>query len=445
MASVFPYLLLPLSIGVMLGAMAITKKLANHYGLDAEVQRKSVHVVTGLFAISLPWILPEPLMVYILLGLSVVVMLVLRLPALSSGGLGDVVHGVKRKSWGDLMLVAAVATVFFIYQREGAPVLYILPLAVLTLSDSAAALAGSAYGRVKFTIEEGQKSIEGSAIFFMVTLILAMIALLLLSDMDRHKLVILAIMTAAFATVVEADSWRGFDNYFVPVGVLFLLAFHGDSSMLSLVLLAATFIAVIIAFNAYGKRFLGLSAHSARAYTAGIFMISAVADLQNVFLPLAALLAQTFARKMRPSTADHPDLDMLAMLATTSFVVLIGGLFMDMTAISFYNAMIAFMVIQLIILALPSKNLALKGATVLIAATALVVAVALVIALNGPAASWHRDFTLVLWFGLVLAGGIGLFRPGFYDDLRHAKIGAIAFFPALIAYFVEYQVVGGPS
>ena len=56
----------------------------------------------------------------------------------------------------------------------------------------------------------------------MVTWILAMVALLLLSDVPCANVVLLSLITASFATVVEADSWRGFDNYFVPVGVLFL-------------------------------------------------------------------------------------------------------------------------------------------------------------------------------------------------------------------------------
>ena len=55
---------------------------------------------------------------------------------------------------------AAIATLYFFSGQAAEPVLYVLPLAVLTLSDAAAALAGSSYGRMRYTIEEGQKSIK---------------------------------------------------------------------------------------------------------------------------------------------------------------------------------------------------------------------------------------------------------------------------------------------
>ena len=52
-----------------------------------------------------------------------------------------------------------------------------MPLAVLTLADAAAALAGSTYGRRFFTVDDGRKRVEGSAVFFTVTLLVAMVCL----------------------------------------------------------------------------------------------------------------------------------------------------------------------------------------------------------------------------------------------------------------------------
>ena len=45
------------------------------------------------------------------------------------------------------------------------PVLYVLPILILTLCDAASALVGSRYGKRIFRIEEGSKSIEGVVVF----------------------------------------------------------------------------------------------------------------------------------------------------------------------------------------------------------------------------------------------------------------------------------------
>lgn len=42
-------LLIPVSIGGLLAVMAVVHRLARHYGWSAELQRKCVHVTTGLY------------------------------------------------------------------------------------------------------------------------------------------------------------------------------------------------------------------------------------------------------------------------------------------------------------------------------------------------------------------------------------------------------------
>ena len=97
---------------------------------------------------------------------------------------------------------------------------------MLTLSDAAAALIGTRYGRKLFAVEAGTKSLEGVAMFFLVTWIVAMVLLLLMTDIGRVNVVLLSLAVAAFGALVEADSWRGFDNLFVPVGIHLFLARH---------------------------------------------------------------------------------------------------------------------------------------------------------------------------------------------------------------------------
>jgi phytol kinase len=435
-------ILLPLSISLFLAGIWLVGQAAKRWGWSAEIQRKTVHVGTGLFAMALPWLLPNATLFYGLLALTLVVMAALRLPSVASAGIGKVLHGVERKSWGDVMLVFTLGTLYFYSDEASIAVLYLMPLAVLTLSDAAAAVAGSAYGRLHYTIEDGQKSIEGSIIFFLVTLVLAFTMLLLLSDVPRGGVVLLSFVTAAFATVVEADSWRGLDNYFVPVGVLLLLVFHMDSEPLTLVLLATGFLATFVLIYGYGRPLLGLSAHTSRAYTAGLFMIGAVTAWPNVIMPTLALISQTFARRNNPSDARHPDLDMLAMLAALSFIALLGGLALGYTAISFYGIACAAIVMQCTMLAMAHKSLVLRSITAiglgLVLGGGLMALIAFNTTFNPSSDSWHNALPVTVGLGLAIPAAMSLLHPVFFQTARYAKVGLIGASIPLIAFLSLY-------
>lgn len=438
-----PILLLPASVCVLVAGIWLIGRIGTHYGWSAELQRKAVHMATGLFAMALPWLLPNALLFYGLLAVAVLVMGMLRLPQIAKGDVGKALHGVERKSWGDVMLVAAIGTLYFFSGQASTSVLYILPLAVLTLSDAAAAVAGSSYGRLHYAIEDGQKSLEGSAVFFLVTLILAMICLLLLSDISRGGVILLALIAAAFATVVEADSWRGFDNYFVPVGVLLLLNVHMDSPPWLLGLLALGFMAVFSLINGYGGALLGLSRHTARAYTAGLFMIGAVTALPNMVMPTLALIAQTLARKNNPSTARHPDLDMLAMIAVLSFAALIGGVALGRSAISFYAIACAGITVQCALLAFAHRALWQRLLTGAVLVAALVVGTVVIITLNPLASQWHEPLVPIILASMIVPAIISSLWPAFYQSARYVKIGIIAGLIPLGAYVLLFTTQEG--
>ena len=81
------------SVLVLLGLMTVVRSQARAFGLSAEVQRKLVHIGTGLYALTLPWLFPDRWPVYMLIALTLVVMAVLRLPRFAKGGIGETLHG----------------------------------------------------------------------------------------------------------------------------------------------------------------------------------------------------------------------------------------------------------------------------------------------------------------------------------------------------------------
>jgi dolichol kinase len=417
------------SISAMLALLASVKWLGSRHGLSRELQRKCVHVGTGFYALTLPLTFSERWPAFLLIVLSLAVLLALRLRRFASEGISSAVHGVARKSYGELFLALSVGFLFF--GSQGQPVLYALPILVLTLSDAAAALTGTRYGRRHFQVEAGTKTWEGVTMFFLVTWILAMVLLLLMTDIDRSKVVLLSVMIAAFGALVEADSWRGFDNLFVPIGIHLLLANNLATEPLQLGLLAAAFIVTMVFILAFAP-VLGLTNHAARAYAVLIFMITAVTAPHNAILPVAAVFAHILARHARPCRSPYPDLDLIAAVSGTAMFWLFLGDYTGQNALNAYN--LGFAGAATGFLALLPRRFALAA---LIGVPLVTGILFLVASANPEHSQWHG--TLWPWalasLGLCLAAGLSW--PAWFDRYRAPRIMALSLAVPLILFTVK--------
>jgi len=236
-------LTIALSLGLLIGALLVTRWLGTRWGLHAEVQRKIVHVGLGLYALTFPLIFARPWEVMTLCLLAAGLLIAARVLPGVSGSLGGALHGVKRDSFGELLFALSIALLFLLSGEQ--VVLYVLPLLILALCDAFAALVGVAYGRISFVVEQGKKSIEGSVVFFLTAWLLAMMALLLLTSLPRDEVIVASLIIAAFGTFLEGISWKGLDNHFIPFGLFLLTQRLLESSLAELVTTTAVFVAAL--------------------------------------------------------------------------------------------------------------------------------------------------------------------------------------------------------
>ena len=425
------------SVAVLLGLMAVVKQLASARDISPEVQRKLVHIGTGLYALTLPWLFSDDWPVYMLIGLTLLVMGVLRMPAFAKGGIGETLHGVERQSYGDFLLALAVGTVFLL--ADGRMILYVLPIATLTLADAAAALTGSRYGRKFFQVEEGQKSIEGSVTFFAITFMISMICLLLLSDVSRPNVILLSVMVAAFGTLVEADSWRGFDNFFLPAGLMIFLESHMNSPWPELVLLMGLFLLAILLFLQLAPR-LGISPHAARVYVISTFLLISVTALQNTVLPLLVFVVHAFAHRTNPCKAAWPELDIVAAIALASFAWLAVGLVMDANALMFYGLLSVGLCVGLVALVAAQSPLVVRVGLAILTGFGLYELYSMLMLFNPAHVLWPGDMRitgiLTIVFMAVCAGS----RPIFFETHRAAKLTVLALLVPGISYGLEVMM-----
>ena len=426
--------LVPVAIAAILLLMVIVRWQADRFDLSPENQRKIIHIAVGLASLSFPLIFSSPLPVLLLIAIAIIIMLILRRGHRSVEGLGSVLHSVRRRSHGEIYLALAVALLFL--RSEDAPVLYVLPLLVITLSDTASALVGTAYGRFRFAVEDGSKSLEGVVAFFMVTLVCSMVVLLLMSDAARLNIIVLSFLIAAFCSLVEADSWRGLDNLFVPVGAHLLLSRHLDTTPEILLLIAVIFIAAVFLAIRYAEVW-GITRHAARAYTILFFLILSVTAPFNAILPIVMIVAHIVARNLKPCRSDSSDLDLLATTTGVGLLWLLAGEMAGSSAINLFNLTFAGVVMVYAALATTSVSRYWRLALIPIAFGVIRICT-MVVWTNPVESSWYDPpWPPMILASVALATGVGLCKPDWFSSWRSVKAFGVALIIPAILFLID--------
>ena len=216
-----PWLAMALVIAWLLGLMLVLRVYQRRREPAAETVRKLFHLGGGAVALALPWIFDQAWPLLVLLGISAGTFVLLRrVPSLQRGP-GQVLHAVSRTSRGEFWFVAGIAVLFMLAGAH--KVLYVVPVMILAVADTSAALVGVVYGRHRFTSAHGWKSAEGSVAFFFTAFLCVHIPVLLWAGVGRLESLLIGINLAFIVMLAEAISWRGTDNFLLPLVVYLLL------------------------------------------------------------------------------------------------------------------------------------------------------------------------------------------------------------------------------
>jgi phytol kinase len=193
--------------------------------LQPEVLRKGLHITMGLTTLSFPWLFESawPVVLVAAACATAFVALHAHLPLLRR--LAQALERIKRASVGEFCFVASIAIVFILADDD--PVLYCIPILLLTLADAAAALVGTAYGRRHYASIGDYKTIEGSAAFFVVGFACIAAPLNWFTPATSTEAVSVAALVAMAVTLLEGAFGGGFDNLLVPLGAFFAIKATG--------------------------------------------------------------------------------------------------------------------------------------------------------------------------------------------------------------------------
>lgn len=211
--------LLIASSGVLVAVVAlITEIVARKQIIPQWLSRKILHTLSVGLCGLMPFLLKDLNVLFWVVFSAEVLLLIL----VSRGILFKEDSG--RKSWG--IVLFPLPYLFLIWQFPMHPWLIAIPMIILALSDSAAAIFGKLLAKKHYNLTGDPKSWIGSIAFFMTTcaVLLLIPTVISIPHVFREELFLLFIpLFSLLVTLSEAMGSKGTDNLFVPISVSLLL------------------------------------------------------------------------------------------------------------------------------------------------------------------------------------------------------------------------------
>ena len=175
-----------------------------------ETTRKLLHVGSGILTLAFPFVFVDLWPVALLSGGAALVLAAARFVRCCSG----VVGRVERASWGEFYFPLSVVILFWLSLGEHA-LLFVIPVLVLTLADTAGAVVGTRFGMTRYC--GAGKSVEGSLAFAVVAFVSVCAPLMAWSRIGAPEALMTAATLALLLALLEGVAQRGLDNLLIPI------------------------------------------------------------------------------------------------------------------------------------------------------------------------------------------------------------------------------------
>ena len=194
-------------VALWLALVLIAAKTARRiWPVQRELSRKLVHIGAGL-AVPLAWVLQIPRQWAVpAAGLATLIALINHRFRLLPE-----VEDVGRRSIGTIAYGLSITLLVWMWWPQRADLVSACVL-VMVLGDGAAGLLGSSLPSPRWQVAGQTKSLVGTSVMAVVSLL---VLGLMLRDLSWPALFALS----AAATLLEQISWGGIDNFSVPIGV----------------------------------------------------------------------------------------------------------------------------------------------------------------------------------------------------------------------------------
>lgn len=203
-------------LAVLLAVLGVGEAWARLGNPQPEHSRKFVHLASAAACLLFPFLIESPLVVGAMaVGMSAFFAFAGHL------GLLQALDAVERSSRGSEYYAVAIFMVFLLAGDD--LWIYFSSVLVLGVADAFAALIGIRYGRLRYSVQDGEKSVEGSFAFFAIACAAVLVTAPFFAELPWRNLLHIAVAAGVLLTCFEAISLDGADNLFVPVAAAVIL------------------------------------------------------------------------------------------------------------------------------------------------------------------------------------------------------------------------------
>jgi dolichol kinase len=196
-----------------LGALGVLEFTRRRLKISNEDSRKTYHLVHALIISAAPFLVSYKIIILLELVLLLSMLVVRKF------NLFPWLYRVGRLSWGEFFGVSAVILVALLKPNKW---VFLAAMLHFGIADALAAVVGKRYGKNhQFKVFGQVKSIPGSLTFYVTSVILTAIVIMA-SQSGGSALLLLAVMPV-LATLAEAASPFGLDNFVIPILVTLIL------------------------------------------------------------------------------------------------------------------------------------------------------------------------------------------------------------------------------
>lgn len=192
--------------GGLLSVLAGAEAISRRWRVSAETSRKLGHISAAVLASALPLIMSFG---------SVAILALVFLPVMAIIHCVDVsptVDTVDRSTAGEIYFSLGVLVVAILVPH---PAAYAYGMLVMGISDALASLAGDRWKYRPYRIFRAEKTVLGSSVFFVTTVLLTIIALAVMRGLTG-PIILVAVMIACVLTLAEGALGGGVDNLILP-------------------------------------------------------------------------------------------------------------------------------------------------------------------------------------------------------------------------------------
>lgn len=185
-----------------------TEILKRRFSVPTVFTRRLVHIGTAVVAGIAPIFVTQKEIIVVSIIFAIVLLLGRRYHIFSA------IHSVERNTFGEIFLPLGVALTALFFLPHNLPA-FQFGIFIMGISDGLAGLIGERFGKHYFKIFNSKKSIEGTSIFFLTSLILTF---LFIPNFNYEILIIPSILT-----LTEFFLEYGLDNLVLPIVAAFLI------------------------------------------------------------------------------------------------------------------------------------------------------------------------------------------------------------------------------